>query len=203
MTLDSAAQSLVDIRQINDAAARKLKASRWPRAKLQNDSPLEAAATRLAFLPAPGDKCAPVDAGWRSLERRQMEELIQRIGASVGIDENTAKAAIGHVLGFVQKEIPEGPVADLINKLPGAQEAIAAAATPIDGLGAALGGLGGMLGGAGGNIMGLAGKLGGLGLDMGQMQKLSHEIFAHAEELIGKENVDKIIAAIPALAPFR
>ena len=57
-----------------------------------------------------------------------MEELIQRIRASVGIDENTAKAAIGHVLGFVQKEIPEGPVADLINKLPGAQEAIAAAA---------------------------------------------------------------------------
>ncbi len=133
-----------------------------------------------------------------------MEELIQRIRAAVGIDENTAKAAIGHVLGFVQKEIPEGPVADLINKLPGAQEAIAiAAATPMEGLGSMLGGLGGMLGGAGGNIMGLAGKLSGLGLDMGQMQKLSHEIFAHAEEVIGKENVDKIIAAIPALAPFR
>ena len=105
------------------------------------------------------------------------------------------------MLGFVQKEIPEGPVADLISKLPGAQEAIAAAATtPVDGLGSMLGGLGGMLGG---NIMGLAGKLGSLGLDMGQMQKLSHEIFAHADEVIGKENVDKIIAAIPALAAFR
>jgi hypothetical protein len=133
-----------------------------------------------------------------------MEELIQRIRASVGIDENTAKAAIGHVLGFVQKEIPEGPVADLINKLPGAQEAIAAAAaTPLEGLGAALGGLGSLLGGAKGDIMALAGKLSGLGLDMGQMQKLSHEIFAYADQLIGKENVDKIIAAIPALAPFR
>jgi len=194
MAMDSAAQTLVDSRQINHAAARKLKASRWP----CENSP------RLAFLPAPGDKCAPVDAGWRSLERRQMEELIQRIRASVGIDENTAKAAIGHVLGFVQKEIPEGPVADLINKLPGAQEAIAlAAATPIEGFGAALGGLGSLLGGAKGDIMGLAGKLSGLGLDMGQMQKLSHEIFAHAEEVIGKENVDKIIAAIPVLAPFR
>ena len=51
--------------------------------------------------------------------------------------------------------------------------------------------------------MGLAGRLGGLGLDIGQMQKLSHEIFTYADELIGKENVDKIIAAIPALAPFR
>ena len=133
-----------------------------------------------------------------------MEELIKRISASVGIDENTAKTAIGHVLGFVQKELPEGPVADLINKLPGAQEAIdAAAAAPVEGFGGLLGGLGGLLGGAKGDIMALAGKLGGLGLDMGQMQKLSHEIFAHADQLIGKENVDKIIAAIPSLAPFR
>ena len=133
-----------------------------------------------------------------------MEELIQRISASVGIEANIAKAAIGHVLAFVQKEIPDGPVADLINKLPGAQEAIAAAAAaPVEGLGAALGGLGSLLGGAKGDIMALAGKLGGLGLDLGQIQKLSHEIFAHAEQLIGKENVDKIIAAIPALAPFR
>ena len=133
-----------------------------------------------------------------------MEELIKRISAAVGIDENTAETAIGHVLGFVQKELPQGPVADLINKLPGAQEAITAAATtPVEGLGAALGGLGSLLGGAKGDIMALVGKLSGIGLDMGQMQKLSHEIFAHAEQVIGKENVDKIIAAIPALAPFR
>ncbi len=133
-----------------------------------------------------------------------MEELIKRICAAVGIDENTAEAAIGHVLGFVQKELAEGPVADLLNKLPGAQEAIQkAAATPVEGLGAALGGLGSLLGGAKGDIMALVGKLSGIGLDMGQMQKLSHEIFAHADELIGKENVDKIIEAIPALAPFR
>jgi hypothetical protein len=30
MAMDSAAQTLVDSRQINHAAARKLKASRWP-----------------------------------------------------------------------------------------------------------------------------------------------------------------------------
>ena len=133
-----------------------------------------------------------------------MEELIKRVSAAIAIDENTAKAAIGHVLGFVQKELPEGPVADLINKLPGAQEAIAvAAATPVEGLGAALGGLGSLLGGAKGDIMALVGKLSGIGLDMGQMHKLSHEIFSHADEVIGKENVDKIIEAIPVLAPFR
>ncbi|MGA8172630.1 MAG: DUF2267 domain-containing protein [Methylocystis sp.] len=133
-----------------------------------------------------------------------MEELIKRVCAAVGIDEKVAEAAVGHVLAFVQKELPEGPVADLIKKIPGAQEAIdVAATTPVEGLGAALGGLGSLLGGAKGDVMALAGKLSGLGLDMGQMQKLSHEVFSHADELIGKENVDKIIAAIPALAPFR
>ena len=133
-----------------------------------------------------------------------MEALIQRICAAIGVDENTAKAAIGHVLAFLQKEFPDGPVAELIGKLPGSQEAVAAAAsTPVEGLGAALGSIGSLLGGTKGDIMALAGSLGGIGLDMGQMQKLAHEIFAHADELIGKENVDKIIEAIPALAPFR
>jgi len=134
-----------------------------------------------------------------------MEDLIKRIREAIGVEEHVAQAAIGHVLAFVQKEFPEGPVADLLEKIPGAKEAVeAAASAPVDGLGAAaLGGLGSLLGGAKGDIMALAGKLSGVGLDMGQMQKLGHEIFAHAEQLIGKENVDKIIAAIPALAAFR
>ncbi len=134
-----------------------------------------------------------------------MEELVQRICASLGVDENTAKISIGHVLGFIQKEFPEGPVKELLAKIPGLQEAIdaAAAAPGGGGLDSLLGGLGGLMGGAKGDIMALAGKLSGLGLDMGQMQKLGSEIFAHADGLIGKENVDKIVAAIPALAQFR
>ncbi len=133
-----------------------------------------------------------------------MEELIKRICASVGIDENTAKISIGHVLGFLQKEFPEGPVAELLGKIPGGQEAItAAAAAPGGGLDSLLGGLGGLMGGAKGDIMALAGKLSGLGLNMSQIQKLGTEIFAHADQLIGKENVDKIVAQIPALSQFR
>ena len=133
-----------------------------------------------------------------------MDDFIRKIGESIGVEESVAKAALGHVLAFLQKELPEGPVAELIAKLPGSQDAIAAAASsPAEGLGAALGGLGGLIGGATGDIMGLVGNLGSMGLGMGQMQKLAHEIFAHAEDLIGKENVDKIIEAIPSLAPFR
>jgi len=134
-----------------------------------------------------------------------MEEFIQRISAAVGVDEATASAAVGHVLKFLQSAQPEGPVAELLAKFPHAQELIdQAAATQSEGLAdQALSGLGGLLGGTAGNIMGLVGKLTGVGLDMGQMQTLGHELFAHADELIGKENVDKIIEAIPALAPFR
>lgn len=133
-----------------------------------------------------------------------MEALIKRICESIGVDETVAQAAVGHVLAFLQREVPNGPVAEFIAKLPGSEEAIAAAAsTHAEGLGGALEGLGGLIGGATGDIMSLVGHLGGIGLGMGQMQKLAHEIFTHAEELVGKENVDKIIEAIPALAPFR
>jgi hypothetical protein len=134
-----------------------------------------------------------------------MEELIKRICGAIEVDENIAITAIGHVLGFVQKEFPEGPVADLLAKLPGAQQAIDAAASsaPGEGFGAAFGGLASLIGGAKGDIMALAANLSGIGLDMGQMQKLGREIFAHADETIGKENVNLIIQAVPTLAPFR
>lgn len=126
-----------------------------------------------------------------------MEELIARVAAAIGVEAGVAKTAIGHVLGFLQKEFPEGPVADLLGKIDGAQETIDGAAD------AGGGGAGGLLGGLlGGGLMGLAGKLNGLGLDMGQIRTLAKEVFGHAEGLIGKENVDRIAASIPGLSQF-
>jgi predicted lipid-binding transport protein (Tim44 family) len=127
-----------------------------------------------------------------------MDELIARVTAALGVDANVAKVAIGHVLVFLQKEIPDGPVAELIVKLPGAQEAVEAAASDPGGSGGMLGGL---MSGAGG-LMALAGKLSGVGLDMGQMQTLAKEVFAYAEGLIGKENVQKIASGVPGLSQF-
>jgi hypothetical protein len=126
-----------------------------------------------------------------------MEELLARVIAAIGVEESVAKAAIGHVLGFLNKEFPEGPVAELLEKLPGAREAIeAAGAAPSEG-----GLLGGLMGGMGG-LMGLGGKLNGLGLDMGQIRTLAREVLAHGEGLIGKENVRKIADSIPGLSQF-
>ncbi len=126
-----------------------------------------------------------------------MDELLTRVTAAIGVEESVAKAAIGHVLGFLDQEFPDGPVAELMEKLPGAREAIeAAGAAPSEG-----GLLGGLMGGMGG-LMGLAGKLNGLGLDMGQIRTLAREVLAHGEGLIGKENVEKIAGSIPGLSQF-
>jgi hypothetical protein len=126
-----------------------------------------------------------------------MDELIARVSAAIGVDASVAKTAIGLVLGFLQKELPEGPVAEFIGKVSGAQDAIVAAEA-VGGEGG-----GGMFGGLmGGGLMGLAGKLNAAGLDMSQIQKLAREIFGYAEGVIGKEKVQQIANSIPGLSQF-
>ncbi len=124
-----------------------------------------------------------------------MDELVARITAALGVEANTARTAVGHVLEFLRKEFPDGPVAELLAKIPGAEDAANAAASAAP----PAGGLGGLMGVG---IMGLAAKLNGLGLDMSQIQKLAKEILGHAEQVIGRENVEKIANAVPALRPF-
>lgn len=126
-----------------------------------------------------------------------MDELIARVSTSLGVDAELAKTAIGHVLAFLHKELPEGPVAEFIEKVPGARDLVDAVADKGDGAGASL--LGGLLNSG---LMGLAGKLNAAGLDMGQIQKLGHEIFAYAETLLGKEKVQQIANSVPGLSQF-
>ena len=126
-----------------------------------------------------------------------MDELIARVSASLGVDAEQAKTAIGHVLAFLHKELPEGPVAEFIEKVPGARDLVDAGADTGDGAGASL--LGGL---RTSGLMGLAGKLNAAGLDMGQIQKLGHEIFAYAETLLGKEKVQQIANSVPGLSQF-
>ena len=126
-----------------------------------------------------------------------MDELIARVSAAIGVDADVAKTAVGHVLAFLQKELPDGPVAEFFEKVAGSREvADAAAAGGESGGGSLLGGL------LGGGLMGLAGKLNGLGLDMSQIQKLGHEVFGYAESIVGKEKVQQIANAIPGLSQF-
>ncbi len=125
-----------------------------------------------------------------------MDELIQRVAAAIGVDAGVARTAIGHVLAFLQKEIPDGPVAEFLDKIPGARQAADDASAGGESVGGLLGGL------LSGGLMGLATKLNGLGLDMGQIQKLGHEIFGYAETVLGKEKVRQIANAVPGLSQF-
>ncbi len=126
-----------------------------------------------------------------------MDELIARVSASLGVDAELAKTAIGHVLAFLHKELPEGPVAEFLERTPGAREVVDAVSSKDSG--GASSPLGGLLNSG---LMGLAGKLNAAGLDMGQIQKLGHEILAHAETLLGKEKVQQIAGSIPGLSQF-
>ena len=132
-----------------------------------------------------------------------MEELIQRIVAATGIDENVAHQAVGLILGFLKKHAPEGAIGDLINAIPGSDEAVEQNAGSGGGLmgalGGLLGGLGGSAGSAGG-LMALAGQLKDKGLDMDQIKGVGQQIFEFGGEQIGPDRIKEIARGIPGLS---
>lgn len=121
-----------------------------------------------------------------------MDELIARIVERVGVEPDTARNAIGLILGFLHKEGPDEDVAKMMSNLPGAEQAIADA----DGEGGMLSSM------MGGGVMGLGTKLMGMGLGMGEISGISKETIAFAKEKGDPDTVDNVIAAIPGLSQF-
>ena len=120
-----------------------------------------------------------------------MDELVGRIVANVGVDRPVAEAAVGIILEFLSREAPPDAVAALLERLPGAEAAIADARERRGGLPAGLGG-----------IMGVGTRLMSAGLGMDQIQGVTREIIAFAREQAGQETVDRFAAAIPGLNQF-
>lgn len=125
-----------------------------------------------------------------------MEELIARVTQKTGLDQATARKAIGIILGYLQKEGPQNEVNQLISALPGAQEAI------DESKNGGGGGLMGMVGSMGGGVMALGGQLMGIGVSMGQMQPLGKELFAYGREKAGEDAMGAIMGSIPGLSQF-
>ncbi len=121
-----------------------------------------------------------------------MDELVDRIVASVGVDRSVAEKSVGIIFDFLSKEGPADKVHALLDRLPGANEAIAAVRAG-DG--------GGMFGSMGG-IMGVGSRLMAAGLGMGEIQGVTRELIAYAREKAGDEAVDSIVGAIPGLGQF-
>lgn len=128
-----------------------------------------------------------------------MEELISRVAAAAGVNAAVAQKAIAIILQFLEKEGPKGEVADMINAIPGAREAMSAEAAAPPRNPGFLGGLMGALGGGSG-LMALAGKLSSAGLDMNQMKSVGKELFAYAKEHVPEEEMKAIAAKTPGFS---
>jgi hypothetical protein len=125
-----------------------------------------------------------------------MEELITRIVTNVGLDEETAHAAVRVVLSFLYQHGDREKVAALVGAIPGAAEYVREAEDNSSGI---LGGLGGLMGGG---AMEVLGKLQGLGLGMGQIQGVAQETIDFARQKAGTDVVDDVIASVPGLSQF-
>lgn len=130
-----------------------------------------------------------------------MEEWTDRVVQSTSLEPSIAKAAIGMVLMFLRDEVPEGRVAEFIEKTPGAREAVAAAQARGDGgLTQAIEGLTSLMGHGRADLNMLIGKLANLGLNEGQCARLLEETLTRAPALIGAEGAAKIRAMLPDIA---
>ena len=121
-----------------------------------------------------------------------MDELIGRLAVKAGIDNAVAEKTIGIILGFLRNEGPSDKVQALIDKIPGAETAIAAASGNSGGLGRLMGG----------GLMALGTKLMGLGLSMGEIQDIARELFRFGRDKIGADQMGEIIAGTPGLRQF-
>lgn len=127
-----------------------------------------------------------------------MEEIIRRIAAAAGINEDLAREAVGIILNFLNRDGPQDKVSQLLDALPGARDLVAGTDAP----GGLLGGLASKLGGSLGGGMGAMAALNELtsaGLDMGQVQTVTRELVGIAREKAGADVVDQVVDAIPGL----
>jgi hypothetical protein len=115
-----------------------------------------------------------------------MNELVERLVAELGIDRDVAEKAVGIILAFLIKEAPADKIQPLLDAMPGAAEAAAAAPS------------GGMFGG----IMGVGTQLMGLGLGMGEVQGVARTLLGFAREKVGEDKVAELVGEIPGLSQF-
>jgi hypothetical protein len=129
-----------------------------------------------------------------------MNEAVSQIADKVGISPELAEKSLGMMLGFLQREAEDGPVARMIEAIPGASELVAQFNGEGSGGGGLLGGLMSAIGGGG--IMGLGQQLMSQGLGMGEISALAKETISVARQYAGDEVVDQVVASVPGLGQF-
>ncbi len=120
-----------------------------------------------------------------------MDELIGQLATKAGIDSAVAEKTAGMMLGFLRSEGPSDKVQALIDKIPGAEAAIAASNHG--------GGLARLMGGG---LMAVGTRLMSLGLGIAEIQDVARELFRFGRDKIGADQMGEIIAGTPGLGQF-
>ena len=120
-----------------------------------------------------------------------MDELTGQLAAKAGIDSAVAEKTVGIILGFLRSEGPSDKVQALIDKIAGAEAAIASA-NNASGLSRLMGG----------GLMAVGTRLMGLGLGIGQIQDIARELFRFGRDKIGADQMGEIISGTPGLSQF-
>jgi hypothetical protein len=131
-----------------------------------------------------------------------VNEVIDQIAAKAGITPDVAEKAVGTILGFLQRESPDGPVTKMIAAIPGASDLVAQyGGEEASGGGGLLGGLLSAVGGGGG-IMALGQQLMSSGLSMGEVTSLAKATIETARQHAGNDVVDQVVGSVPGLNQF-
>ena len=122
--------------------------------------------------------------------RGEMDELVERLVANVGVSRTAAEQSIGIILDFLKTEGPPDKVQALLDKLPGSEAYLQSADAAGDG--------GMFMSG----IMGAGTRMMSAGLSMDQVQAVTRETIAYVREKAGEDAIGEIVGAIPGLGQF-
>ena len=118
-----------------------------------------------------------------------MDQLIDELAAKAGIDSAVAEKTVGIILNFLRNEGPSDKVQALIDKIPGAEAAIASANQG--------GGLAKLMGGG---LMAVGTRLMGLGLGGVRLTTSPLKLLRFSRDKIGADQTSEIVAATPGLS---
>jgi hypothetical protein len=109
-------------------------------------------------------------------------DIVAYVAEKLGIDQATAKGAVGLILKFAKEKLGGERFAQLSQYLPAADE-LASAAPESGGMAGAIGGLASkFLGGDAGNLADMAGGLSKLGMGAGDVKPLAESVLSYFQE---------------------
>ena len=126
-----------------------------------------------------------------------MQELIERVSGTIGIDRATAEKAIGIIFGLIRQHGDDGLVKELFAKLPGAETRADEPGQPKSGLS---GMFSGALSGLGGAAATVFSGLKSVGLDRKQIKTLGHEVLGYVKEQAGETLTKNVVGSINGLS---